>query len=154
MPAKVSPIPECSHAITAYLYMKDAAAAIEFYTRAFGAKELFRMPGPDGRIGHAELAIGEAHLMLADESPRIGALSPKTIGGCPSTLLLYVENVDEVVAKAVAAGARLTRPVENKFYGDRSGMIEDPSGHSWTLATHVEDVPPDELARRAAAMKG
>jgi PhnB protein len=153
MPPKVSPIPDGYRAITAYLYMEDAAAAIEFYKRAFDAKEMFRMPGPDGRIGHAELAIGEAHLMLADESPKIGALSPKTIGGCPSTLLLYVEDVDKVVERAVAAGAKLTRPVENKFYGDRSGMFEDPSGHSWSIATHVEDVPPEELERRAKAMK-
>ncbi len=153
MPPKVSPIPDGYRGITAYLYMDDAAAAIEFYTRAFGAKELFRMAGGPGKIGHAELAIGESRLMLADEAPQIGALCPKTIGGCPSTLLLYVEDVDQVVERAVAAGARLTRPVENKFYGDRSGMFEDPSGHSWSIATHVEDVPPEELARRAAAMK-
>jgi PhnB protein len=111
------------------------------------------MAGGPGKIGHAELAIGESRLMLADEFPQLGVLSPKTIGGCPSTLLLYVENVDQVVERAVAAGAKLTRPVENKFYGDRSGMFEDPSGHSWTVAMHVEDVPPDEMERRAAAMK-
>lgn len=153
MPPKVSPIPDGYRVITPYLYMEDAAAAIDFYTRAFGAKELFRMAGGPGKIRHAELAIGESRLMLADEAPQIGVRSPKSIGGCPSTLLLYVEDVDRIVGQALEAGATLERPVENKFYGDRSGMITDPSGHSWSIATHVEDVPPEELERRVAAMR-
>jgi PhnB protein len=153
MPHKVPHARKGFHSITVYLYVDNAAEAIRFYGRAFGAKELDRMPGAPGKISHAELMIGDSHLMLADEAPQIGARSPKTIGGCPSTLLLYVDDVDRVVAEALAAGATLVRPVQDMFYGDRLGTILDPFGHSWSVATHIEDVAPDELARRAAAMK-
>lgn len=147
----VKPVPDGYHAITPYLVVKGGARAIEFYARAFGARELFRMPRPDGGIGHAELQIGDSRVMLADEAPEVNARSPETIGGSPVTLMLYVEDVDATVARAVAAGGRVTRPVADQFYGDRSGAVTDPFGHVWFVATHVEDVPPEELARRAAA---
>jgi PhnB protein len=149
--ASVKPIPDGYHAVTPYLVVKGGARAIEFYTRAFGAKELFRMPEPDGRIGHAELQIGDSRVMLADEHPEIGARSPQSIGGSPVTIHLYVPDVDATVARAVEAGAKLTRPVKDQFYGDRNGGLTDPFGHVWFVATHVEDVPADELERRAAA---
>jgi PhnB protein len=117
----------------------------------FGAKELFRMEAPGDRIGHAELQVGTSRIMLADEFPEMGALSPKTIGGSPISLLLYVENVDAVVERAVSLGARLVRPVEDKFYGDRSGSVEDPFGFQWHVATHIEDVTKEEMARRTQA---
>lgn len=145
----VKPIPEGYHSVTPYLSVKGAASAIEFYRKAFGAKELFRMPAPDGTIGHAEILIGDSHVMLADEN-EMTAKSPATLGGTPVALMLYVEDVDATVKRALDAGAKLLRPVENQFYGDRSGGILDPFGHSWWVATHVEDVPPDELERRAA----
>jgi PhnB protein len=148
----VKPIPEGYHALTPYLVMRDAARAIAFYERAFGAKELFRMAGPDGRVGHAELQLGDSRLMLADEHPEVGARGPQD-PGTGVTLLLYVDDVDGTVARAVAAGARVTRPVADQFYGDRSGGLLDPFGHAWMIATHVEDVAPDELARRAAAQR-
>lgn len=153
MPQPVKPIPEGYHSITPYLIVKGAAKAIDFYKAAFGATELFRMAQPDGRVGHAEIRIGDSVVMLADEHPDMGARSPQTIGGTPLSLLLYVPDVDAVVARAVAAGAQLTRPVADQFYGDRSGILTDPFGHSWFVSTHVEDVPPDELERRAAAQK-
>jgi PhnB protein len=146
--AAVKPIPDEFPQVTPYLCVDGAAAAIDFYTSVFGAVERMRMPAPDGRIGHAEVQIGRAVVMLADEYPEMGALSPKTVGGTPVTLMVYVEDVDDVVAKAVAAGAKELRAVENRFYGDRSGEIEDPFGHRWSVATHVEDVPPAEMARR------
>lgn len=151
MSPSVSPIPEGYHAITPYLYVHDARAALDFYTRAFGARERFRMEGAPGKIGHAEMTIGDSHIMLADEAPDMGARSPKTIGGSPMSLLLYVEDVDRVVADAVRAGATITRPVEDKFYGDRAGMILDPFGHSWAVATRVEDVSAEEMLRRASS---
>jgi len=151
--ASAKPIPDGYHAVTPYLIVKGAARAIEFYEVAFGARELFRMPQPDGRVGHAELQIGDSRLMLADEHPEIGARSPQSIGGSPVTIHLYVPDVDATVARAVAAGARLDRPVADQFYGDRNGGLTDPFGHVWFVATHKEDVAPDELERRAAAQQ-
>lgn len=151
MPENVKPIPDGYHAITPYLYVDGAARAIEFYKEAFGAEEIMRMPGPDGRIGHAEIRIGDSRVMLADEHPEIGARGPKSYGGAPFSLLLYVEHVDTVVERAIVAGAKLVREVADQFYGDRSGGVEDPFGFTWYVATHVEDVSPDEMERRAAA---
>lgn len=145
----VQPIPEGYPRLTPYLCVDGAARAIEFYTEVLGATEKMRMPGPDGKIGHAELALGESVLMLADEHPDIGFLSPLRIGGTAVTLHTYVEDVDAVFERALAAGAKSLRPVENQFYGDRSAQFEDPFGHRWSIATHVEDVDPDEMARRA-----
>ncbi len=152
MSSHVKPIPDGYHSMTPYLIVKGAAKAIEFYQKAFGAIELFRLGGPDGKIGHAELKVGDSVLMLADEAPQMGALSPATIGGSPVRILLYVEKIDEVVPRAIAAGAKLVRPVEDQFYGDRAGGIEDPFGHYWHVATHIEDVSPDEMKRRAEAL--
>jgi PhnB protein len=151
----VKPIPDGYHSVTPYLIVHDAAGALEFYKKALSAVELMRMPGPDGKIGHAEIRIGDSPVMLADENLAMGARSARTIGGSPISLMVYVEDVDARVAQAVAAGATLVRPVANQFYGDRTGGIDDPFGYHWYLATHVEDVPPDELAKRAAkAMAG
>ena len=150
----VKPIPDGYHTATPYLIVSGAAAAIEFYKQAFGAIELFRMAGPDGRIGHAEIKIGNSPIMLADEHPEMGANSAKTLGGSPMFLMLYVDNVDVLAAQAVAAGAKEIRPLQNQFYGDRSGTFEDPFGLWWTISTHVEDVPPEEMKRRSdEAMK-
>jgi PhnB protein len=134
------------------LIVKDAAGAIDYYKKVFGAHELFRLSGPDGKLGHAELKIGDSVVMLADEHPGMGALGPQTIGGSPVRMMVYVDNVDEVVPRAVAAGAKILRPVADQFYGDRAGGIEDPYGHHWHVATHKEDVPPEEMKRRAAAL--
>ena len=150
----VKPIPDGYHSVTPYLILDDAARALEFYKQAFGAVELLRMPGPNGKIGHAEIRIGDSPIMLADEAPAMGARSARTIGGSPISLMVYVENVDAMVAQAVAAGGKLVRPVADQFYGDRTGGIDDPFGYHWYLATHVEDVPPDELERRAAKAMG
>ncbi len=150
----VKPIPEGYHSATPYLIISGAAKAIEFYKQAFGATELFRMAGPDGRIGHAEIKIGDSPIMLADEHPEMGAKSAKTLGGSPISLMLYVENVDALAAQAIAAGAKVIRPLQNQFYGDRSGTFEDPFGLCWTISTHVEDVSPEEMKRRSEeAMK-
>jgi PhnB protein len=149
--AKVRPIPEGYHTVTPYLCIKGAADALEFYKKAFGATEVMRMPQPDGRIGHADITIGDSHVMLADEFPEMGFKSPRTLGGSPVSLALYVEDVDAFVDRAVKAGAKLTRPIENQFYGDRAGAVEDPFGHTWHVATHVEDVPPEEMKKRAEA---
>ena len=143
-----------SGALSPYLTVNGAAAAIDFYRAAFGARELFRLTGPDGRIGHAELRIGDATVMLSDEWPDFGALSPPSIGGSPVKLHLYVDDCDAVVARAVAAGATLMRPVTDQFYGDRSGMIADPFGHSWFVATLKEQVAPQEMQRRWDAAMG
>lgn len=151
MPTPVKPIPEGYHSVTPYLIVKGGARAIEFYQKAFGAKELFRMAQPDGRVGHAELEIGDSRVMLADEHPEMGQRGPQSIGGSAVTMYLYVPDVDATVARAVAAGAKVTRPVETQFYGDRNGGLTDPFGHLWFVATHVEEVPPDELERRARA---
>ena len=149
MTSGVKPVPEGYHSITPYLVVNDAAGAIEFYKTAFGASELMRMAAPNGRIGHAELRIGDSRVMLADEFPEMGARSARTIGGSPVHIYLYVEDVDAVTGRALAAGAKELRPVKDQFYGDRSGSIEDPFGHVWHVSTHKEDVPPDELKRRA-----
>jgi len=149
------PIPDGYHTVTPYLILDDAAAALEFYKKAFGATELMRMEGPGGKIGHAELKIGDSPIMLADEVPEMGYRGPRSIGGTAVSILLYVGDVDQVFARAVSAGAREIRPVQDQFYGDRSGTLEDPFGHVWSIATHVEDVAPDELERRMAkAMEG
>ena len=152
MAAKVKPIPDGYHTATPYLIIQGAAAALDFYKKAFGATELMRMAKPDGRIGHAEIRIGDSCIMLADEVPEMGYRGPKSLGGTPVSILLYFGDVDAVVARAVAAGAKLTRPVQDQFYGDRSGVIEDPFGHLWTIATHKEELSPEEMDRRVAAM--
>jgi PhnB protein len=146
----VKPIPDGYHSVTPYLILDNATAALEFYKKALGAVELMRFPAPGGKIGHAEIKIGDSPVMLADESPEMNARSARTIGGSPISLMVYVEDVDALVARAVAAGAKLVRPVANQFYGDRTGGIDDPFGFHWYIATHIEDVPPDELEKRAA----
>lgn len=143
------PIPDGYHSVTPYLIVKGASRAIDFYKQAFGATELLRMDGPDGSIGHAEIKIGDSPVMLADEHPEMGFRSPQTLGGPGLSLMIYVENVDEVFPRAIAAGAKELRPVQNQFYGDRSGTLEDPFGHIWTVSTHVEDIPEDEMLRRS-----
>jgi PhnB protein len=150
MTTRVKPIPEGYHSVTPYLIVDGAAEAIDFYRKALGASERMRMPGPDGKIGHAEIEICGSCIMLADEYPDMGARGPKTIGGTAVFLHVYVEDVDAVVRRALAAGAKEVRPVEDQFYGDRSGSFEDPFGHIWHIATHTEDVSYDELERRAA----
>jgi PhnB protein len=146
----VQPIPEQYRHVVPYLVCNDAANAIEFYTQVFGAQETYRMPW-NGKIGHAELTIRGFMFMLADEAPEMNIHSAKAIGDSPVGLMLYVEDVDAVVAKSVAAGASIEQAVETKFYGDRSGTIRDPFGHKWFLATHVEDVSPEEMERRSKA---
>jgi PhnB protein len=146
---KLKPIPDGFHSVTPYLSVRGGAQAMEFYKRAFGATERYRMPGPDGRtIGHAEIVIGNSIVMLADEFPEFGNHSPQTLKGTPVSLLLYVEDVDSAFRRAVEAGATVKQAVENKFYGERAGCVVDPFGHQWTLMTHVEDVPPEEMTRR------
>ena len=152
--AKVKPIPEGYPQVTPYLCVDGASAAIEFYGKVFGATERMRMPEPDGRIGHAELLIGDSVVMLSDEFPEVDVRGPKAIGGTPVTMSVYVEDVDGVFDRAMQAGARALRPVEDQFYGDRTGRFEDPFGHRWSVATHIEDVPPEEMAKRAEAMGG
>ena len=152
--ANVKPIPDGYPRVTPYLYIDGAGAAIDFYGTVLGATERMRMGGPDGKVGHAELEIGNSVIMLADEHPDMGALGPKTIGGTPVSISVYVEDVDAVFEQALKKGAKELRAVDDQFYGDRSGMFEDPFGHHWNVATHVEDVPADEMAKRAAAMAG
>jgi PhnB protein len=151
---KPKAVPAGFHTATPYLFVQGAASAIDFYKAAFKAKELMRMPAPGGRVGHAQIKIGDSHIMLSDESPDMGARGPKTLGGSPVMLYLYVKDVDAVVAQAVAVGAKLLHPVKDQFYGDRSGALEDPFGHIWHVATHKEDVPPKELRKRAEAAMG
>ena len=151
MANKPKSIPDGYHSATPYLIVNDAAAAIEFYEKAFGATELMRMPKPNGKIGHAEIKIGDSPIMLADEAPEMGARSPRTIGGSPVRILLYVDDVDSTFTKAFNGGAKVKRPVADQFYGDRTGGVEDPFGHLWYIATHVEDVSPEEMKKRAAA---
>ena len=142
-------IPDGYHSVTPYLIIKGAAAAIDFYKRVFGAVEVMRMPSPEGRIGHAEIRIGDSPIMLADEHLEMGHRSPQSLGGAGVSLMIYIERVDEVFKRAVAGGAKELQPIKDQFYGDRSGTLQDPFGHTWTVATHVEDVPPDEMRRRA-----
>jgi PhnB protein len=142
-------IPEGYHSVTPYLIIKGAAEAIEFYKRAFGATEDMRMASPGNKIGHAELTIGDSKIMLADEYPEMGHRSPQSIGGTGVSLMVYLDKVDEVFKRAIAAGAKELQPIKDQFYGDRSGTLQDPFGHVWTVATHVEDVPPEEMRRRA-----
>ena len=152
MTSNTNPIPEGYHTVTPYLIVSDAAAAIEFYKNAFGATATVCMAEPGGKVGHAEIKIGDSHLMLADECPEMDARSPQAIGGTPVGLMLYLQDCDSVVAKAVSLGAKVVKPVQDQFYGDRSGTILDPFGHKWTIATHKEDVSPEEMQKRAAAM--
>ena len=152
MCAKVRATPAGYHTATPYLIIQGAAAALDFYKKVFGATEIMRMAQPDGKIGHAEMRIGDSIVMLADEVPQMGYRGPKSLGGSPVSLMLYVKDVDAVVACAVSGGAKLTQPVQDKFYGDRNGVLEDPFGHVWTIATHTEDVSPEEIDRRMAAM--
>jgi len=149
----VKPVPDGYRTVTPYLIVAGAAKAIEFYKRAFGAKERMRHEMPGGAIGHAEIEIGDSVIMLADEFPEMGAKSPQSIGGTPVGICLYVENVDARFEQAVKAGAKIERPLQDQFYGDRSGTVVDPFGHKWTIATHIEDVSEEELSRRMAAMK-
>ena len=149
--ASVKPIPEGYHSVTPYLFVRSAASAIDFYKNVFGATEIVRMAGSNGKIMHAELKIGDSIVMLADENPPTGVMSPQTIGGFSVGLHVYVENVDAVIQKAVENGAKLLRPIKNQFYGDRSGSVLDPFGHMWSVATHVEDVSPEEMRKRMTA---
>jgi len=146
---RVRPVPDGYHTATAYLTIAGAEGAIDFYTRAFGAKEMFRLPGPNGKIIHAEMKIGDSHLMLADESLSGETRSPQTLNGATASVFLYVEDVDAVFAKAIKAGAKESMPLQNMFWGDRFGKLTDPFGHKWMLASHIEDVPPEEVARKA-----
>ena len=148
--AGAKPIPDGYPRVTPYLCVDGADAAIAFYTKVLGATEKVRMGAPQGKIGHAELELGDSIVMLADEHPEVGFLGPKTVGGTPVTISVYVEDVDAVYERAVAEGASGERPVEDQFYGDRTGQFQDPFGHRWHVATHVEDVPPDEMQKRAA----
>ncbi len=149
--SKVPPIPQGYNSITPYLVIKGAAQAIEYYKKVFGATEIFRMDQPDGKVGHAELKIGDSRIMLADENPSMGQghTSAASIGASPVSLYLYIPDVDRVTERAVAEGAKILRPVQDQFYGDRTGFIQDPFGHLWGIATHIEDVAPQELEQRA-----
>ena len=149
----VNRIPKGYHSVTPYLIIKDAARAIDFYKNVFDAKELVRMADPTGKVGHAEIKIGDSMIMLADEHAEMGHRSPQSLGGSPVGIHLYLEDSDATVEKAVAAGAKLERPVQDQFYGDRSGQITDPFGHVWTVSTHKEDVSPEEMKKRMAAMQ-
>lgn len=149
--ANVKAVPDGYHTVTPYLCLKGAGEAIEFYKKAFGATEVFRMQDPSGKVGHAEIQIGDSRVMLADEYPAMGHKGPSAFGGSPVMIHLYVEDVDAMFNQAVAAGAKSVRPLADQFYGDRTGAIEDPFGHSWHLATHKEDLTPEEMGKRAAA---
>ncbi len=148
----VKPKPDGYHTATPYMIIRDATRALDFYKRAFGAEELMRIPAPGGKIGHAEIQIGDSRIMLADEAPERDIRSPQTLGGTPVSIMLYVDDVDARYNKAIAAGAKELRAVKDQFYGDRSGCITDPFGHQWTIATHKEDVSAEEIDRRMAAM--
>jgi PhnB protein len=150
----VKPIPDGYPRVSPYLVVEGANQAIDFYTKVLGATERMRMGAPGGKVGHAELQIGDSVVMLADEFPDMGYGGPKQVGGTPVTISVYVEDVDKTFETAVQAGAKSLRPVENQFYGDRAGQFEDPWGHRWSVSTHVEDVPPDEMAKRAQEAMG
>ena len=151
--ADVKPIPDGYHSLTPYLIVDGAAEAIEYYKKAFGAVELFRMAHGD-KIGHAEMKIGDSPFMLADEAPEMGYRSPKAHGGTPVSLMIYVEDVDTIYKQAIDGGAKELKALQDQFYGDRSGTLADPFGHVWTVATHKEDVTPEEMEKRLAAFKG
>ena len=148
MNAPVSPVPAGYHSVTPYLLIKGASDAVEFYKKAFGATEVLRLQDPEGRISHGEICIGNSHVMLADEHPEMDFLGPQTRGGTTVSLLIYVEDADAVFAQAIAAGATEMRPLCDQFYGDRSGTVVDPWGHVWSIATHIEDLTPDEITRK------
>ena len=148
----VKPIPEGYHSVTPYLMMKRAGEAIEFYKRAFGAVELMRLGGPDGKVGHAEIRIGDSPVMLADEHPDLGYVGPETLGGAGVSIMLYVEDADAVFQRAVDAGAEVLKPMENQFYGDRTGTVKDPFGHVWSIGMNVEKLTVEEISARMAAM--
>lgn len=155
MPDKAKPVPDGYNSVTPYLSLRGGSDAIAFYKRAFGAEEIYRMDMPGGKLGHAEIKIGDSRLMLADEFPEMPeavCLSPETLKGSTVSLMIYLPNVDAAFQRAVDAGATVKRPVQDQFYGDRSGIVQDPFGHVWTLSTHMEDVAPEELAKRMAAM--
>lgn len=149
MPKQVQPIPQGYHSVTPYLVVNNAARAIEFYQRAFGAKEIMRMDGPPGKIPHAELKIGDSIIMVSDEMPGTGCRSPQSLSGTTVGIFLYVDNVDNVFQQATSAGANVEMPLADQFWGDRFGKLTDPFGHSWSLATHKEDVAPEEMKKRA-----
>ena len=148
----VKPIPDGYHSVTPYLIVNGGPSALEFYKKVFGATEVSRFDGPDGKLAHAEIRIGDSMVMLSDEFGEMGFRGPHSIGGSPVGIMLYVEDCDQMFNRAVAAGATVKKPLEDQFYGDRSGTLEDPFGHLWTIATHKEDVTPEELQRRMAAM--
>lgn len=148
MPASVKPIPQGFHSVTPYLTLHEASRAIEFYKRAFGAQEMNRMAGPDGKVGHAEIKIGDSVIMLGDEAPGSGTRSPQSLGGTTGGIMLYVENADAVFNQAVSAGAQVEMPLADMFWGDRYGRLKDPFGHSWSIATHKEDVAQEEMSKR------
>jgi PhnB protein len=150
MASRVREIPKGFHTVTPYLMVTDSAKAIDFYKRAFGAQELYRVEGPDGKVAHAEIRIGDSIIMLSDEMPG-WSRSPQSLGGTPVNIFLYVKDVDGVFNRAVAAGAKVAMPVSDMFWGDRYGQVTDPFGHSWSLATHKEDVPLEELRERTKA---
>ena len=152
MAKDVKPIPDGYHTATPYLIIKGAAKALDFYKQAFGAEEIMRFPMPGGQIGHAEIKIGNSPIMLADEFPEMGHKAPESLGGTPVSILLYVPDVDTTFAQALKAGGKQMQPLKDQFYGDRSGTLSDPFGHVWTVATHKEDVSPEEMDRRYAAM--
>ena len=147
----VKPVPQGYHTATPYLIIKDAARAIEFYKRAFGATELLRMAEPSGKVSHAEIKIGDSRIMISDESPERGTHSPESLGGSPVSIFLYVEDVDALSRQATGAGAKVVMPVQDQFWGDRYGRLADPFGHIWDIATHIEDVNSEEMHKRAAA---
>jgi PhnB protein len=152
MPTKVKPVPDGHRTVAPYLAIKNAASALEFYKHAFGAIETYKLIIPDGRVGHAEIRLGDSLIMLADEFPEFGGKAPESLGGSPVSIHLYVEDVDAFVKKAVAAGARELKPVADQFYGDRSGQLQDPFGHLWWVATHKEDVAPEEMQKRVLTL--
>jgi PhnB protein len=152
MPSSVKPIPEGHRTVTPYLAIKNAAGALEFYKKAFGAVETYKLIIPDGRVGHAEIRLGDSLIMLSDEFPEFGGKAPEALGGSPVSIHLYVDDVDAFFKRALAAGAHELKPIANQFYGDRSGQLQDPFGHLWWVATHREDVAPDEMQKRVRAL--